>query len=66
MGCRTRKFRRHAACFVGSYAVSWMISNRVAPDVPQAEKLGNDLLHLGLLFEVTYKHNFRNKPYLYR
>lgn len=64
--CRTRKFKRHTACFVGTDAVAWMMSHHVVPNVEQAEKLGNDLMHLGLIFEVAYKHNFRNKNYLYR
>lgn len=51
---------------MGTDAVSWMLSHNIVANVQQAEKLGNDLMHLGLLFEVAYRHNFRNKNYLYR
>lgn len=51
---------------LGTEAVAWMISSGLAADSDQAERLGNDLLQKGLLFEVSYKHQFRDKPYLYQ
>ena len=63
---RTRGFKRHAAAFMGNEAVTWMINKGLAGNQEQAERLGNELLRLGLLFEVSFKHAFRNKPYLYR
>ena len=43
-----------------------MLSNNQASNTEGAERLGNDLLRMGLLYHVTYKHPFRDKPYFYK
>ena len=63
---RTKGFKKYGACFLGSEAVAWMISNGLAANSEAAVRLGNDLFRMGLLFEVSYKHAFRDKPYLYQ
>ena len=51
---------------MGDEAVEWLIEQKLAADVTEAEHLGNEMLQLGLLHHVTYKHSFKNKSYFYR
>ena len=64
--CRSKGFKRYGACFVGTEAVAWMLKCSLAPNSEAAVRLGNDLLRMGLLYHVSYKHQFRDKPYLYK
>lgn len=62
---RSKGFKRYGACFLGSDAVAWMVSNSITRDADGAVRLGNDLLRMGLLYHVSYKYPFLDKPHFY-
>jgi hypothetical protein len=46
--------------------VQWMISSRVAVDLPEAMAFGAALVKAGLVKGVTVGRTFQNRSYLYR
>lgn len=42
-----------------------MVSNSITRDADGAVRLGNDLLRMGLLYHVSYKYPFLDKPHFY-
>ena len=63
---RQRHFRKHERCFTGTEACAWLVKQGMAQHTADAEALGVQLMRLGLLHHVEYKHGFRNKDHLYR
>ncbi|KAK9803895.1 hypothetical protein WJX72_002783 [[Myrmecia] bisecta] len=63
---RSYHLKKYASCFVGSEAVTWMVSAKVADDADHAVVLGNEMLRLGLLHHVKHEHAFENKYLFYR
>ncbi|KAK3243686.1 hypothetical protein CYMTET_46674 [Cymbomonas tetramitiformis] len=62
---RRYHFSVYEKCFVGERAVKWL-SQSCALDGPEAVKLGNRMLFLGLLHHVTHEHVFRDAYFFYR
>jgi|AntAceMinimDraft_11_1070367.scaffolds.fasta_scaffold27162_2 hypothetical protein len=66
IGDHKRHLKRHKACFTGRQAVQWMLSARVAGDLPEAMSFGAALAKAGLIKGVTAGRTFQNRNYLYR
>ena len=63
---RRYRLKTYGSCFLGSDAVSWLVSSGVAADVDQAVALGNALLDEGIIHHVVRDHRFKNEPLFYR
>ncbi len=64
--CRTYRLKKYTRCFVGLEAVQWLVNAGAAADDEEAVFLGNQMLQLGLLHHVKYKHPFKNRFLFYR
>eukprot|EP00884_Botryococcus_braunii_P000010 jgi/Botrbrau1/10009/Bobra.0012s0097.1 len=63
---RMYRLKKYTSCFVGLDAVQWLIRSGAAADESEAILLGNQMLQLGLLYHVKYKHAFENRFLFYR
>jgi hypothetical protein len=63
---RTYRLKKYTRCFVGVEAVQWLVNAGAAADDEEAVFLGNQMLQLGLLHHVKYKHPFKNRFLFYR
>mmetsp|Transcript_43013 Transcript_43013/g.69312 ORF Transcript_43013/g.69312 Transcript_43013/m.69312 type:complete len:513 (-) Transcript_43013:75-1613(-) len=63
---RKYHFKKYEQCFVGSEAVSWIVSSGFAKNRADAVILGNAVMRKGYFSHVTQDHRFRDKEYFYR
>jgi hypothetical protein len=65
---QTRKsgFRRYYNVFLGSDAVTWLVSNNFAKSRSEGTEIGNYLLDHDIIHHVTFSHKFKDSNLLYR
>jgi len=62
---RTYHLQKYKSCFIGTEAVSWMISEGIVKTPEEAVKLGNLLMGANLIRHVVKEHTFKNEPLFY-
>ena len=58
--------RTYAKCFVGNEAVKKLVDENIASDEEDAVRIGNMMLHAGVLHHVQHAHAFENAYLFYR
>ncbi len=58
--------RTYAKCFVGNEAVKKLVDENIASDEEDAVRIGNIMLHAGVLHHVQHAHAFENAYLFYR
>ncbi|OQR88736.1 hypothetical protein ACHHYP_06665, partial [Achlya hypogyna] len=58
--------RTHKLCFLGSEAVTWLVDNGFSATRAEAVELARNLMHAGLVRQVTSGNYFEDKTILYR
>lgn len=62
---RNYKLRIYPQCFIGNNAVEWMC-NKYNISIPEALKLGQQLIEEKIIHHVTDDHDFKNAYLFYR